>query len=151
MRQEITERVALDLLSVPPLVFRLVRRKVMQTTLADTNLDIKTLHFEIMHVLREEGTLHPAKIGEKLFIAKAQMTHLIDKLVELDFVKREMCPDDRRTINLTITEKGLKVLDEQDSLVVNAVKDTMVSLDDTKLETLSSSLRNLRDILTKIQ
>ncbi|MHB8104053.1 MAG: MarR family winged helix-turn-helix transcriptional regulator [Dehalococcoidales bacterium] len=151
MREEITERVALDLLSVPPQVFRLVRRKVVLSTLADTNLDIKLLHFEIMQVLKDEGTLHPAKIGEKLLIAKAQMTHLIDKLVELDFVKREMCSDDRRTINITITEKGLKVLQEQDNLVITAVKDNMASLTDEELESLSGSLRNLRKILSKLQ
>jgi DNA-binding MarR family transcriptional regulator len=150
-REESQGKVALDLLSVPPLIFRLVRRKVVSTTLADTNLDIKLLHIEIMHVLREEGTLHPAKIGEKLFIAKAQMTHLIDKLVELDFVKREMCSDDRRTLNITLTEKGRKVLEEQDNLVITALNAYMSSLSDTELESLSNSLRNLRDILFKLQ
>jgi DNA-binding MarR family transcriptional regulator len=151
MREEIQGRVTLDLLSVPPLIFRLVRHKVGTTTLADSNLDIKLLHIEIMHVLKDEGTLHPAKIGEKLLIAKAQMTHLIDKLVELDFVKREMCADDRRTLNITLTEKGKKVLDEQDNLVLNAMNVGLSSLSDTELESLSSSLRKLRDILYKIQ
>jgi DNA-binding MarR family transcriptional regulator len=151
MREEIQAKVSLNLLSVPPLIFRLVRHKVVTTTLADTNLDITLLHFEIMHVLKEEGTLHPAKIGEKLFIAKAQMTHLIDKLVELDFVKREMCADDRRTLNITLTEKGYKVLEEQDNLVINAMNANMLSLSDAELESLSNSLRNLRDILFKLQ
>lgn len=151
MRGEISEKVALDLLSIPSLIFRLVRRKVVKPTLADTNLDIKSLHFEIMHVLKNEGTLHPAEIGEKLLVAKAQMTHLIDKLVELDFVKREMCPDDRRTVNLTLTEDGRKMMDEQDSLVVDAVEDNMASLSVEELENLSKSLRNLRDTLAKIQ
>jgi len=151
MRGEIKGRVALDLLSIPSLIFRLVRRRVVRTTLADTNLDIKSLHFEIMHVLKDEGTLHPAKIGEKLLVAKAQMTHLIDKLVDLDFVKREMCSDDRRTINLTLTEKGRKMLEEQDSLVINAMEDNMAALSEEELEVFSSSLRNLRDILFKLQ
>ena len=151
MRGEIKEKVALDLLSIPSLIFRLVRRRVVKTTLADTNLDIKSLHFEIMHVLKDEGTLHPAKIGEKLLVAKAQMTHLIDKLVDLDFVKREMCSDDRRTINLTLTEKGRKVLEEQDNLVINAMEDNMAALSDEELQIFSNSLRNLRDILFKLQ
>jgi DNA-binding MarR family transcriptional regulator len=151
MRGEIKGRVALDLLSIPSLIFRLVRRRVVKTTLADTNLDIKSLHFEIMHVLKDEGTLHPAKIGEKLLVAKAQMTHLIDKLVELDFVKREMCSDDRRTINLTLTEKGREVLEEQDNLVINAMEDNMAALSDEELQIFSNSLRNLRDILFKLQ
>ncbi len=151
MRGEIRERVALDLLSIPSLIFRLIRRKVVKTTLADSNLDIKTLHFEIMHVLKNEGTLHPAKIGEKLELAKAQMTQLIDKLVELGFVKRETCSDDRRTINITLTDKGRKVLDEQDNLIIDAVEDNMAVLSQDDLEVLSSSLRNLRDILIKLQ
>jgi DNA-binding MarR family transcriptional regulator len=151
MRGGIKGKVALDLLSIPSLIFRLVRRKVVRTTLADTNVDIKSLHFEIMHLLKDEGMLHPVKIGEKLVIAKAQMTHLIDKLVELGFVKREMGSDDRRTFNLTLTEEGRKMLDEQDALVVNAVEDNMASLSNEELETLSTSLRNLRDILFKLQ
>lgn len=151
MRGEILGRVAADLLSVPPLIFRLIRRKLVMTTLDDIDVDIKLLHFEIMSVLKEEGTLHPAKIGERLFIAKAQMTHLIDKLVDLDFVKREMGSDDRRTINITLTDKGNKVLDEQDNLVLNAVRDNMSALTDAELEALTNSLRTLRDILFKLQ
>jgi len=151
MNDDIQRRIALDLLSVPPLVFRMVRRRVAMTTLADTNLDIKLLHFEIMHVLKEEGTLHPAKIGEKLFVAKAQMTHLIDKLVEMDFVKREIGSDDRRTINITLTDKGRKVLEEQDNLVINAMQENMSSLSNEELEDLSKSLRKLRDILYKLE
>ena len=141
----------MDLLSIPPLIFRIIRRKLVMTTLADIDVDIKLLHFEIMTVLKEEGTLHVAEIGEKLRIAKAQMTHLIDKLVELDFVKREMNSIDRRTINITITEKGSKVLEEQDNLVINAIRDNMSSLTGKELEALSHSLRNLRDTLFKLQ
>ncbi len=151
MRGEILGRVAGDLLSVPPLISRLIRRKLVAATMADTDIDIKLLHFEIMRVLKDEGTLHPAEIGERLFIAKAQMTHLIDKLVELDFVKREMCSNDRRTMNITITDKGKKVLDEQDNLVINAVRENMSSLADAELVALSDSLRNLRDTLFRLQ
>jgi DNA-binding MarR family transcriptional regulator len=151
MQNDIQRRVALDLLSVPPLVFRMVRRRLVSTTFADTDLDIKLLHFEIMWVLKDQGTLHPAKIGEKLLVAKAQMTHLIDKLVELDFVKRETGSDDRRTINITLTDKGRKVLEEQDNLVINAMQENMSSLTDAELEDLSDSLRKLRDILIKLE
>jgi DNA-binding MarR family transcriptional regulator len=151
MRGEMLGRVATDLLSVPPLIFRLIRRKLVMTTLADTDADIKLLHFEIMRVLKEDGIRHPAAIGEKLLIAKAQMTHLIDKLVEKDFVKREMGADDRRTINITLTDKGSKVLEEQDKLVIDAVRDNMSALTEKELEALSNSLRTLRDILFKLQ
>lgn len=151
MRGDILCKVAIDLLSVPPLIFRLIRRRLVMTTLTDTDADIKLLHFEIMRLLKDEGTRHPAAIGEKLLIAKAQMTHLIDKLVDLGFVKREMDSTDRRTLNITLTEKGSRMLDEQESLVLNAARDNMSSLTEKELETLSASLRNMRDILFKLQ
>jgi DNA-binding MarR family transcriptional regulator len=151
MRSDVLGKVALDLLSIPPLIFRLIRHKLVMTTLADIDVDIKLLHFEIMRVLKDEGTLHPARIGERLLIAKAHMTHLIDKLVELDFVKREMDSSDRRTINITLTDKGRRVLDEQDNLVIDAIRDNMSDLTEKELETLCDSLRNLRDTLFKLQ
>jgi DNA-binding MarR family transcriptional regulator len=149
MRTESMSRVALDLLSVPPLIFRLIRRKLMTMTLAEP--DLKLLHIEIMQVLKEEGTMHVAKIGEKLLIAKAQMTHLIDKLVELGFVEREIGVPDRRTMNISLTVKGRDFSEDQDSLIQNAMRDNMSSLSDKELEELSGSLRNLRDILFKMQ
>jgi DNA-binding MarR family transcriptional regulator len=150
MNSEILGRVADDLLSVPPLIFRIIRRRLVMTTREETDVDIKLLHLEIMRVLRDEGTRHPVEIGEKLLVSKAQMTHLIDKLVDLGFVKREMDATDRRTINITLTEKGAKVMAEQDNLVINAMKENMSSLSDTELQALSDSLRNLRDILSKL-
>jgi DNA-binding MarR family transcriptional regulator len=143
-------RVALDLLSIPPLIFRLIRRKLVIDTLAESDPNFKLLHFEILKVLKDEGTMHVAKIGEKLIIAKAQMTHLIDKLVELGFIEREICPADRRTMNIFLTKKGEKFLEEQDALILNAVREIMATLSDEELEALSGSLRRLRDTLFKM-
>jgi DNA-binding MarR family transcriptional regulator len=151
MRSEIMSRVALDLLSVPPLIFRLIRRKLVMTTLAETEVNLKLLHIEIMKVLKEEGTMHVAEIGEKLLIAKAQMTHLIDKLVEPGFVEREIGTPDRRTMNISLTPKGIKFIEEQDALILNAVRDNMSDLTDKELEAMADSLRNLRDTLFKMQ
>jgi DNA-binding MarR family transcriptional regulator len=144
-------KVVLDLLSTPALINRIIRRKLLTATLAETEAELRFLHYDIMRVLKDEGTLHPSKIGEKLIIAKAHMTHLIDKLVEVGYVKREMGASDRRTFNITITDAGRRVLDEQDSMVINAVKEVMSELSEKELESLASSLRSLRDILNRLQ
>jgi DNA-binding MarR family transcriptional regulator len=150
MRDETMSAIAVDLLSMPPLIFRLLRRKLAKTTLAGVDADINLPHFEIMRVLKDDGTLHVAKIGEKLLIAKAQMTHLIDKLVELDLVEREMDAADRRTLNIALTARGRRLMEEHEANLVNAVRENMSSLTAAELETLSESLRNLRDILSKL-
>ena len=150
MGSEIQSRVAIDLLSLPPLVFRIIRKKLINITLADIDIDIKFPHIEIMTVLREENTLHVAEIGERLAIAKAQMTHLIDKLVELEMVERKVDVADRRTINITLTDKGRRFLEKHEKIIFNAVGEYISDLKENELETLSTSLRNLRDILLKL-
>jgi len=151
MQNDISGRVAADLLSIPPLVFRIIRRKLITATMADINVDIKFPHFEIMTVLKEEGTLHVAEIGEKLQIAKAQMTHLIDKLVELEMVDRNIDTTDRRTINIALNEKGAAFMKIHEKNVINAVREYISFLEDDELEALSLSLRTLRDTLLKFQ
>jgi DNA-binding MarR family transcriptional regulator len=151
MESDILGKVAVDLLSVPPLIFRFLRRKLIRTTLADIDTDIRLPHFEIMMVLREEGTRHVAELGERLQIAKAQMTHLIDKLVELNLVEREMDAADRRTLNIALTERGKTLLEEHENCMINAVRENMSSLTDKELRVLSDSLRNLKDTLFKLQ
>jgi DNA-binding MarR family transcriptional regulator len=150
MRTDIMGAVARDLLSTPPLIFRLVRHNLIKTTLVDMNPELKMIHVEIMHVLQDEGRLHVAEIGEKLQIARAQMTHLIDKLVEMQIVERQMNQADRRTLDIDLTEKGKDLLEEHENSTVNAVREYLSSLTEEELARLSSSLRNLREILCKL-
>ena len=151
MRSDILERVAIDLLSIPPLIFRGIRRKLIKTTLADIDVDITPHHFEIMKLLEEEGTLHVCEIGERLQIAKAQMTQLIDKLVGSNLVERKMDITDRRTINIALSVHGRAVLEEHKTSVMSAIQKTMSQLTDEDLKELSDSLRKLQDILSKLQ
>ena len=151
MRSDTLERVTVDLVSIPPLTFRGIRRKLIKTTLADIDMDITPHHFEVMRLLEEEGTLHVSEIGERLQIAKAQMTQLIDKLVDLHIVERRVDTADRRIFNITLTAHGRKVMEEHKNNIVSAVRETMSCLTDKDLEDLSDSLRKLRTILLKLQ
>ena len=151
MRSDLLNRITADLLSVPPLIFRGVRRKLLKTALANIDLDVTPLHFEIIKLLHESGTLHPAEIGERLLIARAQMTHLIDKLVDLGMAERQTNKADRRMTNILLTSEGKALFEEHDNNIKNAVKETLSHLTDEELESLSGSLGKLRDILAKLQ
>jgi DNA-binding MarR family transcriptional regulator len=151
MRNDILAIVAEDLLSISPLIFRTIRRKLAKTSITNMELNITPLHFEIMKLLEDEGTLYVSEIGDRLQIAKAQMTKLIDKLVALKIVERTADTRDRRTININLTEQARATLKENKNKISLAVQDAMSSLTDKDLENLSISLRNVRDILLKTQ
>lgn len=151
MRKDILERTAADLLSVPPLIFRGVRRKLLKTALGSINMDISPLHFEIMRLVKEDGTLHITEIGERLQVARAQMTHLIDKLVDMEMVKRQADSKDRRVTNIVLTGKGSAFLEKHGGNIRKATKEILSGLTDEELAELSASLEKLRDILSRLQ
>jgi len=118
---------------------------------ADIDVNITPHHFEIIRLLEEEGTLHVAEIGERLQIAKAQMTRLIDKLADLNIVQRKTYVADRRTINITLTGQGRTVLEEHKNSVLGAIRETISRLTDKELEDLYTSLRTLQGIFSKLE
>jgi len=151
MDKKILDSVAEDLFSTLPLIGRSIRKKLIKTVITSFKEDIAPPHFEIMKLLEEAGTLHVAEIGERLMIARPQMTHLIDRLVELGIVERETDVEDRRMLNIKLKQKGLDIIKECDNQVKNATRETLECLTDEELKDLSVSLRKLREIFSKLE
>ena len=125
MDKDLLEKVTEELLSIPPRVFRIVRNKLIRTTLIDIGAEITPHQFEIIRLLMEEGNLHVAEIGQRLEIARAQMTKLLDGLEELTIIERLHDPTDRRIINISLTSEGIRLLEEHRKLIENAASETM--------------------------
>jgi len=151
MKSEMLDGITEDMFTIPPLIGRSIRRKLLRTALSHIREDISPPHFEIMRTLDETGTLHITEIGERLQIPKPQMTHLIDKLVNLEMVERQADDRDRRIVNIALTSKSKALIKRHKRMMEKAIKETLSSLSDKELEELSTSLRKLRDILSKLQ
>lgn len=151
MDKDILDSVAFDLFSTLPLIHRSISRKLIKTVVTSFKEDIAPPHFQIMKLLEEAGTLHVAEIGERLQIARPQMTHLIDRLVELDIVERETNEEDRRMLNIRLKDKGKSIIKARDKQVINATRETLSSLTDDELKQLSMSLNNIKDIFSKLE
>ncbi len=150
MTKSIIDSVVDDLLSITPLIRRNIQRKVVRTAFAQVEEDITLPHLEIMKILKEEGTRHIAEIGEKLQIPKPQMTHLIDRLEDLDIIVRQVDSTDRRTTNIMLTDKGKRIIEELDQVINESIKGKLGFLSEEELQELSVSLKKLGDILSKL-
>lgn len=152
MKRDILERAALDLMQIPPLIHRSVRRALAMTAVLDPDLDLNVTHqqFEVIVLLEEAGTLKVAEIGRKLQVAKAQMTQVMDKLSELGLILRETNPSDRRAIDVSLSPRGKTVLEANKVRLRNAVKESMSALSDEQLGELSGSLRKVQEIMAVI-
>jgi DNA-binding MarR family transcriptional regulator len=140
-----------DLLSLPPLIFRIVREKVTDTLIPDSELNITPLQIEILILLEKEKTLHISEIGNRLRIAKAQMTKLVDRLEALNFIERKVSPTDRRVINISISEQARTRIKADQKNLLGSVRQSLQSLSSEDREIISTSLHNLKTILLKVK
>jgi DNA-binding MarR family transcriptional regulator len=75
-------------------------------------------------------------------------TRLVDKLLLKEFVTREVCPDNRRKIEVSITQKGLNVLTELDPKVIEHEKKFSQNLTPQELEQLNL-FRKIQKLINK--
>lgn len=81
--------------------------------------DISGEQYNVLRILRGQKGC-PANmcvIQERMLARTSNTTRLVDKLLLKEFVTREVCPENRRKIEVTITQKGLDVLKELDPKV----------------------------------
>lgn len=112
-----------------------------------TEYNIKSQHFNVLRILkgRYPNAASPGEIKEVMLDKAPDLTRLIDKLVEQGLVDRNMCPENRRKVDVYINKEGLDLLD----LINDGVKKMNAfwgsKLNETEAEQLSHLLDKLRE------
>ena len=80
--------------------------------------DLTLQQYNVLRILRGQ---HPNPITviaiiERMLDKMSNASRLVDKLLVKELVVRKLCPHDRRAVDVTITEKGLNLLKELDTL-----------------------------------
>lgn len=138
------DRIIENLIYLHPLISRSLTRSIR----AKTNLNPGTLY--ILGILSKHGMLSMSEIGCKLSMPKPHVTAQVDKLIAEEMVERLFDPNDRRIINIKLTEKGKEDLIIIKQEISSDMRERIEKLDDQKLNLLSDSTQFVRDILSEI-
>ncbi len=99
--------------------------------------------FDVLATLRRSGQLPPKDLLNSLMISSGTITHRIDRLEEAKLVKRIPDPNDRRGTLITLTDKGLILIEQAvEAHVANAHRIVRV-LDESERKSLVGLLRKL--------
>ena len=92
--------------------------------------NLSIAQFNVLRILRgQKGKPASLNCVNKRMIHKmSNTTRLIDKLLQKGLVDRITCPENRRKIEITITEKGLELLKELDLVIVGTEKVMVANL-----------------------
>lgn len=109
--------------------------------------DLSPEQYNVLRILRgQKGK--PANmciIQERMIAKTSNTTRLVDKLLLKEFVTRNVCPENRRKIEVTITEKGLKILEDLDPKIDDHENNFAQKLTSEELRILNNLLEKYRN------
>ncbi|MNL42354.1 DNA-binding transcriptional repressor MarR [compost metagenome] len=108
--------------------------------------DLSGEQYNVLRILRGQKG-HPANmcvIQERMLAKTSNTTRLVDKLLLKDYVTRNVCPGNRRKIEVSITQKGLDVLKELDPKVDEHERLFARNISPEELELLNQLLEKYR-------
>lgn len=109
--------------------------------------DLSGEQYNVLRILRgQKGK--PANmsiIQERMISKNSNTTRLVDKLLLKELVIRNICPTNKRKMEITITEKGLEVLEKLDPIVVEHENILANNLTTEELEQLNYLLEKYRN------
>ena len=109
--------------------------------------DLSPEQFNVLRILRgQKGKpANMSMIQERMIAKTSNTTRLVDKLLLKELVLREVCPNNRRKMEITITEKGLELLLQLDPLVEAHERAFSKNLTVEELEVLNELLEKFRN------
>ncbi|MDN3596587.1 MarR family winged helix-turn-helix transcriptional regulator [Zunongwangia endophytica] len=108
--------------------------------------DVSMQQFNVLRILRGQKG-NPANLNtiqERMVNKMSNTTRLVDKLIKKNLVQRHICEQNRRKVEIAITEDGLALLDKLDPLVEQVENDFAESLSEEELVLLNTSLEKIR-------
>ncbi|MCL8017956.1 MarR family winged helix-turn-helix transcriptional regulator [Streptomyces sp. AS02] len=127
-------------------IYRLSRTMGDRTEKAYAPHGISRGEFDVLATLRRSGepyTLSPRQLSATLMLTTGGMTGRLDKLERAGLLRRSPDPHDRRGLHVTLTEKGLALIDEAVGAGVAVQTEALSALTDEQADQLADLLREL--------
>lgn len=102
--------------------------------------------FNVLRILRgrKGKPANLSSIQKRMVNKMSNTTRLVDKLIEKGLVSRIICPDNRRKVEITITDKGLHLLTEIDEPIDRVNHQAVGNLTAQEVDTLNNLLEKIR-------
>ncbi len=104
--------------------------------------DVSIEQFNVLRILRgQKGVAIAMKdINERMVSKMSNTTRLVDKLVNKRFVTRNICPENRRKMEILITDLGASQLQQMDMVIEQTHSKILEELSDVDIQTLNTLL-----------
>jgi DNA-binding MarR family transcriptional regulator len=108
--------------------------------------DISSQQYNVLRILRgQQGqSINLYEIQERMLNRMSNATRLVEKLRQKGLVTRELCEKNRRKVEISITDKGLQLLEKLDPLMQQLEENLFKDVSEAEAENLSNTLDSIR-------
>lgn len=145
MKNDIKELIEKLMYLIPTLEKRLIKS-------LDIGVEpsLSPLQHRTIFILREEGMLSMSELSRELSVSKQQLTIIIDKLMKVGFVQRVYNKNDRRIINIKLSEEGDDFLCLVKMKIEEDMQQRIKVLNEDEVNTLLHAIDNIYNITKKL-
>ena len=106
--------------------------------------DLTLQQFNILRILRGSHVpLSTLQIRERMLDKMSDTSRIVDRLIIKELAKKVICKKDKRLVDVTITGKGLKLLEKLDSQE-DKMETIIKALTESEAQTLNTLLDKIR-------
>jgi DNA-binding MarR family transcriptional regulator len=108
------------------------------------SVDITAQQFNILRILRGAGEpLSTLQIRQRMLDKMSDTSRIVDRLIVKGFAKKIICKSDKRLVDVSITDKGKKLLEKTDQHE-NEMDAVFGSLSEAEARTMNTLLDKIR-------
>ncbi len=130
---------------------RMELHRLLERMLEERNFSMTFTQYRVLMSLDKSLGTTASELARCIGYDAGAMTRQVDKLVDLGYVQRTACENDRRISRLSLTEHGREAVKPIREIANDLVSRALSDLSSDEQETLNSLLKRVRSTLENMQ
>ena len=105
---------------------------------------ISMTQLHILHMLERHGQMPMSRLADVLDVSVSNATGLVDRMEERGLIARTRVPEDRRVVLVEISDAGLVMLGDAESLRDDMMRRVLARIDPTHMADIACAMTDLR-------
>ena len=128
--------------------YHLAHRNLFKTLIKPGTMPLTQYH--ILDMLSEKKNMRMGEISQLMSISRPNLTPLIDKLVNMNYVQRIPDSHDRRVTYITLTNEGLAALNAEQKSIEANVNEFLTRMTKSEFQKFFDALETISYLSDKI-
>jgi len=126
---------------------RIIRATDLHSRRLEKETGLTTPQLVVMVAIHQRGTALASEIARSVSLSQATVTNIVNRLEAHDLVHRERSDEDKRRINISLTEKGEQLVDDAPQPLQQSFIERFSALETWEQHQLVASLERLASMM----